>query len=294
MTYKEAVRILSEAGIGSASYDARELFVHFGGFNRSEIFLSDPECDNPALIEAIERRAAREPLQYIIGEVEFYRESYLVTPDCLIPRADTEILVDYAVHNLPEGAVFLDLCTGSGCIAISTLKNTKNTKAIAADIDGGALAVATENAIRNGVADRLHLRRVDLMEEVIDEPVFAVLSNPPYVSESAYAQLEQEISHEPPHAFIGGADGGDFYRHLTPIYKDKITEGGFIAYEIGFDQAELIRIIAEECGMSCEILKDYGGRDRVAILRVQSSKCRVQSAEFRVQSSEFRVDLIYR
>ena len=270
MTYKEAVSILKDAGIGSCDYDARELFVHFGGFNRSEIFLSNPNCDKEELISAVERRAKREPLQYIIGQVEFYRESYLVTPDCLIPRDDTEILVDYAVKNLPEGAIFLDLCTGSGCIAISTLKNTKNTFCIAVDIDGGALATAAENAHRNGVENRIHLRRADLMSEVVEEEVFAVLSNPPYVSESVYATLEDEIYHEPRHAFVGGTDGGDFYRRLTPIYKEKIKKDGFIAYEIGYDQAALLREIAEECSMSCEIIKDLSGHDRVAVLKVQS------------------------
>ena len=269
MTYKEAVKILKCAGIGSADFDARELFCHFGGFNRSEIFLSNPECDNAELISAVERRAAREPLQYIIGEVEFYRESYLVSPDCLIPRADTEILVDYAVRNLPEGASFMDLCTGSGCIAISTLKNTKNTYCIAADIDGGALAIAAENAHRNGVEDRIHLRRCDLMTEVVDEPVYAVLSNPPYVADAVYSELESEIFAEPRHAFVGGVDGGDFYRHLTPIYKNFIAKDGFIAYEIGYDQADMLREIAAECGMTCEILKDLGGRDRVAALRLK-------------------------
>ena len=269
MTYKEAVSILKDAGIGSCDYDARELFVHFGGFNRSEIFLSDPNCDSSELISAIERRAKREPLQYIIGEVEFYREKYKVTPDCLIPRADTEILVDYAVKNLPEGATFLDLCTGSGCVAISTLKNTKNTLCIAADIDGGALAVAEENAHMNGVADRIHLRLIDLTSEVIDEPVYAVLSNPPYVSDDVYATLENEIFHEPRHAFVGGRDGGDFYRAFTPIYKGKIADGGFIAYEIGYDQADLLRKIAQECSMSCEIIKDLSGQDRVAVLKVE-------------------------
>lgn len=267
MTYKEAVKILKDAGIGSADYDVRELFLHFGGFNRSEIFLNNPECESPELLSAIERRASREPLQYIIGEVEFYRESYKVTPDCLIPRADTEILVDYAVNHLPEGARFLDLCTGSGCVAISTLKNTKNTTAIAVDIDGGALAVATENAFKNRVEDRIHLRLCDLMNDVVDEAVYAVLSNPPYVSNAVYRELESEIFAEPKRAFVGGTDGGDFYRHLTPIYKNMIDNEGFIAYEIGYDQADMLRKIAEENNMTCQILKDYGARDRVAILR---------------------------
>lgn len=267
MRYKEAVQLLKDAGICSADHDAREMFIHFGGYNRNEIFLSDPTCDSPRLIEAIKRRAAREPMQYIIGEVDFYRETYKVTPDCLIPRSDTEVLVDYAVKNIPEGATFTDLCTGSGCVAISTLKNTKNTHAIAVDIDGGALATATENAYLNGVADRIHFRRCDLMCEVVDEPVFAVLSNPPYVSEADYKTLEPEIYHEPTHAFVGGADGGDFYRRLTPIYKEKIADEGFIAYEIGYDQADMLKNIADECNMTCEIIKDLSGNDRVAVLR---------------------------
>ena len=264
MRLKEAIDILREAGIESADYDARELFRLYVG---SPVMLNS-ECENPELISAIERRAKREPLQYIIGEVGFYRETYMVSPDCLIPRADTEILVDYAVKNLPEGACFLDLCTGSGCVAISTLKNTKNTTAVAVDISGGALAIATENAHKNGVADRINFQLADLTKEVIDLPVFAVLSNPPYVTDSAYEELEEEIYHEPREAFVGGDDGGDFYRRFTPIYKNYIAEKGFIAYEIGYDQADLLREIAGECGMSCEILKDLSGNDRVAVLRL--------------------------
>ncbi|MBO7195996.1 MAG: peptide chain release factor N(5)-glutamine methyltransferase [Clostridia bacterium] len=268
MTYNEAVDILLAAGIGSASHDAEEIFCHFGGYYKSTFYLMNRiESDSPELIRAIERRANREPLQYILGIAYFYREKYKVTPDCLIPRFDTEILVDYAVNNLPEGAVFMDLCTGSGCVAISTLNNTVGTCAIAVDIDGGALALAEENARSIGVADRIHLRRADLMSEVVDEPVFAVLSNPPYVSESVYRELESEIFAEPRHAFVGGEDGGDFYRHLTPIYREFIADEGFIAYEIGYDQADMLRAIAEECNMTCEILKDYGARDRVAVLR---------------------------
>ena len=272
MTLNEAINILTEAGVDSASHDAEELFCRFGGYSRSTLYMmSRIESDSPKLIEAVERRAKHEPLQYIIGTAYFYREKYKVTPDCLIPRFDTEILVDYAVKNLPRGAVFMDLCTGSGCVAISVLCNSRDTYAIAVDIDGGALAVAEENAHTNGVGDRIHLRRVDLMTDVVDEPVYAVLSNPPYVSEEAYKGLADEIFCEPPHAFLGGIDGGDFYRHLTPIYKEKIASDGFIAYEIGYDQADLLRSIAKENEMSCEILKDLSGNDRVAVLRILHS-----------------------
>ena len=268
MTLDEAIDILTKAGIDSASHDAEELFYEIAGFGRSTMYLMyRVESDYPKLIEAVERRAKHEPLQYIIGKAYFYREKYKVTPDCLIPRFDTEILVDYAVKNLKDGASFIDLCTGSGCIAVSVLANTKNTRAIATDISEETLTLAAENAEYNEVRDRIKFVKSDVMNEVTDGEFDAVLCNPPYVTDKAYTELSPEIYYEPKRAFVGGIDGGDFYRHITPIYKEKIKNGGFIAYEIGYDQAELLRSIAAECGMSCEIIKDYSSNDRVAILR---------------------------
>ena len=266
MTLKEAIKALSDAGIESAGYDAREIFSIIGGLPRSALVLSDAECEGEAVIDAIRRRASREPLQYIIGEVDFYRESYFVSPACLIPRADTEILVDYAVKNLPRGVRFADICTGSGCVAISVAKNTQETKAVAVDISADALAIARKNAERNQVSDRIEFVMADA-KSFVAEPIFALLSNPPYVSDSAYLELEGEIFHEPKIAFVGGSDGGDFYRALTKIYKDVIAEDGFIAYEIGYDQAKMLSEIARESNMSCEIIKDLSGNDRVAVLR---------------------------
>ena len=266
MTLKEAIEILKSAGVESADYDARELFKLYCP---APIMLNS-ECDRAELSSAVERRAKREPLQYIIGSVGFYREEYKVTPDCLIPRSDTEILVDYAVKNLPGGAHFADLCTGSGCVAISVLRNTPDTTAVAVDISEGALTVASENAGLNGVKDRITFRQADLLKEKIEGPFYAVLSNPPYVTDEAYLGLEGEIYHEPMAAFVGGEDGGDFYRALTPIYKDRIAEGGFIAYEIGYDQADLLCKIADDNDMSCEILKDLSGMDRVAVLKIRN------------------------
>ena len=126
MTFRECINLLKGANIPNPEYDARELFIKFAPLSRGAAILDSTVSDSAALISAVERRCAREPLQYIIGEVGFYRELYSVSPDCLIPRADTEILVDFAVKNLGAGARFLDLCTGSGCIAISTLKNTRD------------------------------------------------------------------------------------------------------------------------------------------------------------------------
>ena len=263
MTLNDAIAILKNAGIDSPEYDARELFRACGV---RAAFMND-ECNDPRLYEMIERRMAREPLQYIVGEVGFYREEYLVSPACLIPRADTEILVDYAVKNLPEGASFADLCTGSGCVAISTLKNTKGTKAIALDLSEAALEMARKNAEKNGVNDRIEFLHADACKAAVGGEIYALLSNPPYVADKAYESLEGEIFHEPKMAFVGGEDGGDFYRAITPLYRDRIAEDGFIAYEIGYDQADLLRAIAEENNMSCEIIKDLSSNDRVAVLR---------------------------
>lgn len=267
MKLSEAVRTLAEAGIESAAYDARFIFSELGGISVAETVGGDPECHLPAVADAIERRSKREPLQYIIGSVDFYREKYRVSPSCLIPRQDTEILVDYAVKNLPCGAVFADLCTGSGCVAISVLCNTKNTLAIGADISAGALGLARENAETNGVADRLTIAECNVLEKALDTTFFAVLSNPPYVTSAAYSELAPEIYFEPREAFVGGDTGTEFYERITEIYHDKIAPLGFIAYEIGYDQADALREIAKKHAMSCEILKDLSGHDRVAILK---------------------------
>ena len=152
MRLSEAVRRLCECGIENARHDAILIFEHFSGIERQRLYFEDVEVHSEELCRAIELRCQRHPLQYIIGEVGFYRESYEVTPDTLIPRQDTEILVDLAVKNIPDGESFVDLCTGSGCIAISVLNNTKNTRAVAVDLSTSAIEVAKRNAIKNGVA----------------------------------------------------------------------------------------------------------------------------------------------
>ena len=267
MTLNEATEILRSAGIASAREEARILLREIGKIPPHQLVFPDVGCSCPELISAVKRRAEREPLQYILGEVDFFSERYTVTPDCLIPRPDTEILVEYAIKNLPEGAHFLDLCTGSGCVAISVLKHTDRTRADAYDISEGALRIAALNAEKNGVSDRLTLHRLDLMSDVPDVHPFAVLSNPPYVTDGAYLALEPEIYREPRAAFVGGADGADFYRRFVPIYGSIIDPEGFMAFEIGYDQAALMLALAEENGLRAEIIKDLSGNDRVAVMR---------------------------
>ena len=269
MRLSEAKRILADAGIPDSAYDAREIFAEIGGIGRAELLALDPSTDSVAVAAAVARRALREPLQYIVGKAYFYREEYEVTPACLIPRQDTEMLVEYACRNIPNGERFIDLCTGSGCVGISTLKNTEDTVAHLVDISSEALDIAKRNAEANGVFGRCIFSQYDVLSDtaVEDCSVFAVLSNPPYVRDDVYGTLEAEIGFEPKIAFVGGEDGADFYRKLTSVYKSVIKDDGFIAYEIGYDQADILKDIADSNGMTCRIIKDLGGNDRVAVLR---------------------------
>ena len=267
MTLKEAIARLSASGISEARELCRIAFREIGGFRDFELLSGDVSCDSTALVSAIDRLSRGEPIDYILGYRDFYRERYKVTPDVLIPRQETELLVDFAVSNIPDGERFLDLCTGSGCIGISTLKNTRGTTAVLADISAAAVRIATENAKANDVFERCDIRVLDARREAVEGEIFAVLSNPPYVTDSAYEDLDKNIYYEPRGAFVGGVDGGDFYRDITPIYRSRIKAGGFIAYEIGYDQEELILHIAANCGMTAEIIRDLSGNARVAVLR---------------------------
>ena len=265
MRLSEAEARLAAAGIEEARSEARLIFSVLEGIPDYKL-LFDPESDSEELERAVSKRCLRTPLAYILGEVEFYRETYKVSPDCLIPRPETELLVDYAVRNIPDGARFADICTGSGCIAVSTLKNTVKTSAVALDLSPAAIAIASENAERCGVSERIEFITGDALRGIEGE-FFAILSNPPYVSEEAYSALEPEIYAEPKMAFVGGRDGGDFYRTMIPLYKNNLAKDGFIAFEIGYDQGDLLRRLAAENGMSSEIIKDYSGLDRIAILK---------------------------
>ena len=266
MTLGEAVKILRDSGIDSPEYDARELFRAFAGVGAGLITAST-DSDSKELADAVRKRAEREPLQYIVGTVGFYREEYRVTPDCLIPRSDTEILVDYAVKHIPAGECFADLCSGSGCIGISTLKNTTGTHCDSYDISDGALALTRENAERNGVSDRISVIKRDLLSENIDGEYYAILSNPPYIPKKVYEALEKEIFHEPKIAFVGGESGLIFYERLIPVCINALKKGGFIAFEIGYDQGESLVRLASKHGLSAEVHKDYSGNDRVVVIR---------------------------
>lgn len=253
MTQSEVTAALEAADIENAHGEARILCEEFSG---------------EELKNALARRINREPLQYIIGRWPFYREEYFVSPACLIPRSDTEILVDYLVKNLKHGAHFLDLCTGSGCIAVSIAKNRTDTVGIAADISDAALEMALKNAAHNGTNVEFFHADVKKPSE-ITQKFDCIVSNPPYIQASVVDTLETELSHEPRIALDGGEDGMDFYRAIVQNYKHLLTENGFFAFEFGYDQKESAAALAKEHGFKFTAINDYGGNFRVAIMELQ-------------------------
>ena len=265
MKLSELRRRLAAAGVDEPATEARLLFSAFSRATPAEMLGCDPDCADPALAAALLRREGREPLAYILGEVPFYRRVLRVTPDCLIPRSDTERLVELAVEKLPEGALFLDLCTGSGAVAVTVLAERPDTRAVATDISAGALSVAAENAVRLGVADRLTLLCSDLRHEAPTGPFDAILSNPPYIRTAVVGTLSPEVLREPALALDGGEDGLLFYRRILSL-TDRLSPSGFFLLECGYDQEEEMAALAAGAGLRFSPYRDYGGRFRGCLL----------------------------
>ena len=269
MKRSELAAALTRVGVEASEAEAegRILFGKLAGVSPARLLADDPDLPATLFEDAVARRGAGEPLAYILGETAFYNESYLVTPDVLIPRADTELLVEHAIRNLPRNARFADLCTGSGCIAISILANRPDCRAIAIDLSDGALAVAEKNAERNGVLSRIEFQKRDVLKPFLLPKCDAVLSNPPYIVSNVVPTLSREVAYEPTVALDGGADGLTFYRTMLTYLPQQIPETGLLLFEIGFDQMEAICALAEDVGLSAEVQSDYGGNPRLAILR---------------------------
>ena len=216
-----------------------------------------------ALQDARKRLAAGEPLPYITGKAYFYREEYEVSPAVLIPRPDTERVVETLVRLLPQGAHFADLCCGSGCIGISALCERRDCTADALDLSAEAVRIARRNAQHNGVYDRYCVSEGDV-HTARDTGYDIVAANPPYIESGEMATLDDSVlAYEPAIALDGGADGMDFYRVILDRYRPRIC----YIFEIGYQQRERICSLAAAHGMSCEVSKDYGGNDRVAVIR---------------------------
>lgn len=267
MTLTDIQRRLMAAGIEDAAWEARLLAAHYTGLSDARLLLMGAEeLDAPGLSEAVARREGREPLQYILGEWSFMGLSFLVNPHCLIPRPDTETLVEYAVRHLPKNARVADLCTGSGCIGIALAHYRPDITVTAVDLFPETAKMAEKNARRLGVSDRFFVQVGDVTEEIFSagERFAAIVSNPPYITLSEMAGLAPELSYEPRAALTDEGDGLSVIRGVLATASASLEEDGLLLMEFGAEQGEAVSRLAREYSFyDVHILKDAAGHDRV-------------------------------
>ena len=231
--------------------------------------------DAAKALETARRRAAHEPLQYLLGKWEFYGMPFYVGEGVLIPRADTETLVDAVLADVPDcaGQRIADLCTGSGCIAAALAKRMPQTQFFGLDMSPAALSYAEKNTALNHT-DNVQLVCADVLDEKTAAQysgLSAIVCNPPYLTAEDMANLQQEVTYEPASALDGGADGLHFYREITRIWKHSLRAGGLLAYEAGYTQAAQIGEILRENGfVQIRQICDLGGIARVVTGRTEN------------------------
>ncbi len=273
MKYRQLYEIgkkrLEDENISEATLDARILLEHICHTNRNDLYAhGDREVDEntcETYISLVEKRQQHVPLQYILGQQEFMGLTFLVNEKVLIPRQDTEILVEEVLKNLHDGMRILDMCTGSGCILTSLLHYSNHCIGVGADISEDALKLAEENA--NNILDR------EVQIQFIQSNLFSsvagkydiIVSNPPYIKTEEIGYLMKEVGEQEPFiALDGGVDGLDFYRQITKESRAFLNRGGMLFFEIGCEQAADVSQIMENNGfVEIESKKDYAGLDRI-------------------------------
>lgn len=267
--------ILIKAGVPSPQADAEWTLAHVLDCSRSELHLRAHQPLTPAqnaiYRNLIHRRAARIPLQHLLGNTEFYDLPFRTSPDALIPRPETETLIEVTLNQLNTctNPRILDIGTGSGIIAITLGKSLPGSRVIATDISRKALYLASQNAHLNGIADRISFLQTDLLTPFAKPESFhAILSNPPYIPSNAIDALQPEVRNCDPHlALNGGCDGLDFYRKIIPASIPLLAPGGLLALEIGHNQARAVtQLLNRQMGLThITIHTDLGGYPRVVL-----------------------------
>lgn len=275
MTYRECYekgsRILNEAGIEESTLDARLLLEAVCGTDRNDLLVHgeqpvEPEAEEKYL-NWIRQRAEHIPLQQLTGEQDFMGLTFNVNEHVLIPRQDTEILVEEVLKELHDGMRILDMCTGSGCILLSLLHYSNDCEGLGVDLSAEALKVAGRNVLKvltPEKAEHAHFLQSDLFEKV--EGKFEIIvSNPPYIASAEVDRLMPEVrDHEPRMALDGTADGLEFYRRIIAEAGQYLVSSGMLFFEIGYDQGQAVSELMREHGYrEVQVVQDYAGLDRV-------------------------------
>ena len=275
-----AADFLGAAGVENARFDAECLLGHVLGLSRLDLYLQyerELSAEERAHFrDLLKRRREREPLQFILGDVEFLDLSFTVRPGVFIPRPETEFFVEQVLARLatefPPGKHplrALELGVGSGVIAVSLAAKRPDLQIWTSDCSEAALALAAENARRHEVAARVDFQRTEGLPADNGGPARLIISNPPYVRLDEKAALAPEVAdHDPPEALYGGEDGLDFYRLLADQAPSRLEAGGLLAVEIGAEQGAAVKALFAAAELErIEVLQDYAKRDRVVIAR---------------------------
>ncbi|MEW6162439.1 MAG: peptide chain release factor N(5)-glutamine methyltransferase [Nitrospirota bacterium] len=272
---REATEFLKKCDIEDASREAEIIITHCLGIGRAAFFRDNPRIHKEELgkiDEFMERRSKREPLQYILGYVDFYGLKIKIGEGVLIPRPETELLVEEAIKIISNfefrisNFKILDLCTGSGCLALALAKEFPDAQVYGIDISEVAIRYAKENAEINGIKNVTFLKG-SLFESIAQLVTFdLIVSNPPYIRRDDLKNLQPEVKDwEPIEALDGGEDGLDYYRAIIPEAKSYLKEGRCLILELGFDQADAVRKIAQDANfINISLIKDYAGIERIA------------------------------
>lgn len=267
--HAELTGYLNDADIPDAAFDVRCMIEQVTGCRYEKLLLTGlPAEDENPLRNMAQRRAFGEPLQYILGEWEFFGMRLFVGKGVLIPRPDTEVLVETVLNRCRgrQSLRILDLCTGSGCIALALQKHLPDAEVHALDFSEAALSYAKRNADYHKLPVIFH--QGDVLHSAVPQygTFDVIVSNPPYLTAEEMQSLQREIQFEPETALAAGADGLLFYRSITQLWKDALHPGGLLAFEIGEQQGKAVSNIMERHNFTdIQIIQDYAHHDRVVI-----------------------------
>jgi release factor glutamine methyltransferase len=284
---KEARKLLGTSGIEDAVREAELIISHCLGIDRLTLYRDNP-CipkDTISRLNALlQRRIKREPLQYILGHMEFYGLKIRLGSGVLIPRPETELLAEEAIKIIPNSEfripkfTFLDLCTGSGCLALALAREFPEAQVYGTDTSEIAIGYAKENAKLNGIKNVSFMKgslfypiKKNLKSQISNLKFDLIISNPPYIRRNDIKSLQPEIKDwEPLEALDGGEDGLDYYRAIIPEARNYLKEGGCLMFELGNNQADAVRKMAVDAGfINISLIKDYAGIERILITKLQ-------------------------
>lgn len=269
MVIRQAVSLIGnmlENVTEDAHFEAQQIVNEISG--RKMPFEEISETQFSECVKTADRRKTGEPLQYILGSWDFYGRKYFVGEGVLIPRPETELLCDIAAEHLKKtGGKAIDLCSGSGCIAITAALEA-NVETAGIEISDKAFGYFMKNIAENKAGKLVTAINGDIFDENVlgrfaDNSLSAVLSNPPYISSADMKTLQKEVRFEPELALFGGDDGLDFYRRLVPLWVQKLKSGGLFAVEIGEEQGQAVSDIFRSVGLVPQIIRDYSDNDRI-------------------------------